>query len=133
MLDSQKRAARMAQRIYTSCICISQILAFCHICFLSVMSVYRHICRQTHICICLLHTYMGYVMFVKSYSLIQIQLFVTPWTVAHKAPLSLGFSRQEYWSELLCPSPGDLPYPGVEPLSLMSPALAGRFFTSSTT
>ena len=53
MLDSQKRPARMAQRIYTGFIWISQILAFCHICFLSVMSVYRHISRQTHICICL--------------------------------------------------------------------------------
>ena len=45
----------------------------------------------------------------------RIQLFVTPWTVAHQAPLSMGFSRQEYWSELLCPSPADLPDPGIEP------------------
>ena len=54
---------------------------------------------------------------------------VTPWTVAHQAPLSMGFSRQEYWSGLPCPPPGDLPNPGIEPASLMSPALAGRFFT----
>ena len=52
-------------------------------------------------------------------------------TVAHQAPLSMGFSRQEYWSGLLCPPPGDLPNPGIEPVSLMSPALAGRFFTTS--
>ena len=56
-----------------------------------------------------------------------------PWTVAHQAPLSMGFSRQGYWSELPFPSPGDLPDPGIEPASLMSPALAGRFFTTSTT
>ena len=59
-----------------------------------------------------------------------VWLFVTPWTVACQAPLSMGFSRQEYWSGLPCPPPGDLPYPGIEP---MSPALAGRFFTASTT
>ena len=53
--------------------------------------------------------------------------FATPWTVAHQAHLSTGFSRQEYWSGLPFPSPGDLPDPGVEP---MSPVLAGRFFTS---
>ena len=52
-----------------------------------------------------------------------VWLFVTPWTVAHQAPLSMGFSRQEYWSGLPCPPPGDLPKPGIEPGSLMSPAL----------
>ena len=58
---------------------------------------------------------------------------VTLRTVVHQAPLSMGFSRQEYWSGLPCPPPGDLPGPGIEPTSLMSPALAGRFFTTSTT
>ena len=53
-----------------------------------------------------------------------------PWTVAHPAPLSMGFSRQDYWSGLPCPSPGDLPDPGIEPQSLVSPALVGAFFTS---
>ena len=52
-----------------------------------------------------------------------------PWTVAPQAPLSMGFSRQEYWSGLPCPPPGDLPDPGIEPVSPISPALAGRFFT----
>ena len=61
------------------------------------------------------------------------QLFVTPWTIAHQAPLSMGFSRQECWSGLPCPSPGDLPGPGIGAKSLMSPALAGGFFTTSTT
>ena len=60
-----------------------------------------------------------------------VHLFVTLWTAARQAPLSMGFPRQEYWSGLLCPPPGDLPNPGIEPESLMSPALAGRFFTTS--
>ena len=59
---------------------------------------------------------------------------VTPWTVACQAPLSMGFSRQEDWSGLPFPSPGDLPHPGIKPASLTSsPALAGRFFTTSAT
>ena len=53
---------------------------------------------------------------------------VTPWTVARQAPLSMGFSKQEYWSELPFLSPGDLPDPGIEPTSPVTPALAGRFF-----
>ena len=63
----------------------------------------------------------------------HVRLFATLWTVAHQAPLSMGFSRQEYWSGLPCPPPGDLPNPGMEPSSLMSPALAARFLTTSTT
>ena len=54
-------------------------------------------------------------------------LFATPWTVALQAPLPMGCSRLEYWSELPCPSPRDLPDPGMEPAS---PALAGGFFTA---
>ena len=54
-------------------------------------------------------------------------------TVAHQAPLSMGFSRQEYWSGLPCPPPGHLPDPGIEPGPLMSPALAGGFFTTGAT
>jgi len=57
----------------------------------------------------------------------------TSWTVAHEAPLSTGFSRQEYYSGLSFPSRGDLPDPGIEPTSLVSPALAGEFFITSTT
>ena len=56
----------------------------------------------------------------------------TLWTVAHQASLLVGFSRQEYW-RLLSPPSGDLLDPGIEPKSLMSPALAGRFFTTSAT
>ena len=63
----------------------------------------------------------------------HVQLFATLCTVAHQAPLSMGFSRQEYWSRLLFPSPGDLPNQEIEPMSLMSPALAGRFFNTRST
>ena len=59
-----------------------------------------------------------------------VQLFVIPGTVALQAPLSMGFPKQEYWSELPFPSPVDLPDPGIEPVSLVSPALAGIFFTT---
>ena len=55
---------------------------------------------------------------------------MTPWTVAHQAPLSIGFSRQEYWSGLPFPPPGDLPDTGIEPTSATSPALEGEFFTT---
>ena len=62
-----------------------------------------------------------------------VRLFVTLRTVACQMPLSMGFSRQEYWSGLSFPLPGDLPDPGIKPTSLMSPALAGGFFATSTT
>ena len=55
------------------------------------------------------------------------------WTTAHQSPLSVGFPRQEYWSELPSPSPGDLLNTGIKPASLTSPALAGEVFTTSTT
>ena len=61
----------------------------------------------------------------------HVRLFATQQTVACQAPLSMGFSRQEYWSGVLCPPPGDLPDPGIEPGSLMCPALAGGFFTTN--
>ena len=59
-----------------------------------------------------------------------VQLFVTPWTVARQAPLSVGFSREEHWSGLPFPSPGDLPDAGIE---LASPVLPGGLFTTSAT
>ena len=66
----------------------------------------------------------------------HVQLFATSWTVAHQAPLSVEFSRQEYWCGLSFPSPEDLPNPGTELaslVSLVSPALAGGFFTTGAT
>ena len=62
-----------------------------------------------------------------------IQLFVTPWTVALQAPLSMEFSRQESWDRLLYPSPGNLAKPGMEPMSPVSPSLVSTFFTPSAT
>ena len=59
----------------------------------------------TNICMCRLSCFS------------RVWLFATPWTVAHQAPLSMGFSRQEYWSGLPCPPPGDLPNPGIKPAS----------------
>ena len=75
---------------------------------------------QTRVCACML--------FLQSCLTVVIL-----WTVAHQDPLSMGFARQEYWSGLPCPPLGDLPNPGIEPGSLTSPALAGGFFTTSTT
>ena len=61
----------------------------------------------------------------------HVRLFVTPWTLSRQAPLSTGSSTQECWSGLPFPSPGDLPHPGIEPMSLASPALAGEFFATA--
>ena len=63
----------------------------------------------------------------------HVQLFGTLWTVIHQAPLSMRFSRQEYWSGLPCPPPRDLPDPGIKLAPLTSPALASEFFITSTT
>ena len=63
----------------------------------------------------------------------HVRLCAIPWTVTHHAPLSMGFSRQEYWSGLPCCPPGDTPDPGIQAVPLMSPALAGGFFTTSAT
>ena len=76
---------------------------------------------STHTCVCVLSCSS------------RVWLFVTLWTATPQAPLSMGFSRQEYWSALPFPSPGDLPNPGIEPESLTSLALAGRSFTTSAT
>ena len=79
---------------------------------------------------CLLYTLMSGVLNIcmcRSRLLQGVQLFATPWTVARQAPLSMGFSRQEYWSGLPCPPPGDLPDPGIEP---RSPALQVDSFLS---
>ena len=70
---------------------------------------------------------------VCAQSLSRARLFATPWTIAHQAPLSMEFSRQEYWSRLPFASPGDLPDPGIEPLSPVAPTLADGFFTIGAT
>ena len=77
---------------------------------------------------CLLHACV-----LSNFSPVQLSAML--WTVAHQSPLPMGLSRQEYWSRLPCPPSGHLPYPGIEPTTLMSlnpPTLAGRFFITST-
>ena len=76
---------------------------------------------------------INHTMCVHAHVLSHVQFFVAPWTVAFQAPLSMEFPRQELWSGLPFPPPGDLPSPGIEPASLKSPALAGGFLTTSTT
>ena len=98
-----------------------------HFCFLDTLlslptslpirKCYNKICKASslkHITFCLLCAVLSY-----------FRLFATLWTIACEAPLSMGFSRQEDWSELPCLSPGDLPDPGIKPVSLASPVLAG--------
>ena len=84
-----------------------------------------------HLSIILLIPRMLHVSMLSRFS--HIRLLVTLWTIACQAPLSIGFSRQEYWSRLPCPPQGDLPDPGIKPTSFTSPALADGFFTTSTT
>ena len=67
---------------------------------------------------------------VHACMLSHVQLFATPWTVAHQTPLSMGFYRQEYWSGLPSPTLRDLPDPGINSESVVYPALAGGFFTT---
>ena len=67
---------------------------------------------------------------MKVKSLSHVRLLATPWTAAYQAPPSMGFSREEYWSGLPFSPPEDLPDPGIEPTSLVSPALAGGFSTT---
>ena len=70
---------------------------------------------------------------VHAQLLSHVRFFVTPWAVGRQVPLSTGFSRQEYWSGLPFPPPGDLPDPGTVPASPVAPSLAGGFFTTSAT
>ena len=81
----------------------------------------------------MIHVYIDMYLLLLLSRFSHVWLFVTPWTVAHKALLSMGFSRQEYWIKLPFPSSGDLPDPGIEPASLTSSALAGGFFTINVT
>ena len=85
-----------------------------------------------------MHIYQHKCLYVYKYPLVInhfhcVQLLATLRTVAHQAPLSMGFSRQEHWSGLSCPPPRDLSDPEIEPVSLMFLGLAGRFFTTSAT
>ena len=72
--------------------------------------------KWVFVCICMYVWHILYVYVLSRFS--RVQLLPTLCTIARQAPLSMGFSRQEYWSGLPCPPPGDLPYPGIEPMSL---------------
>ena len=86
---------------------------------------------HTYMCDKSMKECMGMCYAVLSHSVVSDS--ATLWTVARQAPLSMGFCRQKYWSGLSCPSPGDLPNPGIESVSLIPSALAGTFFITSTT
>ena len=86
-----------------------------------LLSSFSLTCMEFQACECVLSHFSG------------VRLFATLWTAACQAPLYTAFSRQEYWSGLPCPPPGDLPDPGIEPAVLMLPALADRFVSTSTT
>ena len=81
---------------------------------------------STELCILLIIFFplsLSFFFYFCAQLLSRVQLFATLWTVASQAPLSMGFSQQEYWSGLPFPTPGDLSLPGIEPASLTSPAL----------
>ena len=84
-------------------------------------SPFQHASLPIVVCACMLSCFS------------HIQLFATLWTVAPQAPLFMGFSKQEYWSQLPYPPPGDLPDTGIEPKSPAFPALASGFFTQQAT
>ena len=75
---------------------------------------------DVYVCVCVCVCVCVYICMPSCFSCVQ--LFATPWTAAYQAPLSMGFSRQEYWSVLPFPSPEDLPHPGLKPTSLVSSA-----------
>ena len=99
--------------------------------WLNNIPLHSSVCRYIHSSVYPVYIYLSNVCVLNCFS--RVQLCVIPWTVACQAPLSMGFSRQEYWSGLLCLPPGDLPDPGTEPASLTSPALADKLFTTSAT
>ena len=86
------------------------------------------VCVRVCVCVCVCSC-----VHARAKSLQLCLNFSALWTVARQGPPSMKFSRQEYWNGLPCPPQGDLPDPEIEPASLVSPALAGRFFTTSAT
>ena len=97
------------------CVCVFFVVVPCSTWDLCSMCLCVCVC----VCVC-----------VCAQTLSCVLLFAIPWTVVHQSPPSMEFSRQEYWSGLPFPTPGDPPDPGIEPASLISPALAGGSFTA---
>ena len=102
-----------------------------------MVSFFTYQLKNVQVCAILFILFLWWILIYQMCCMLShfswIQLCATLWTVVHQAPLSMGFSRQEYWSGLPCPPPGGLPDPGMEREYLMSPVLAGGFFTTSTT
>ena len=96
------------------------ILFVWNLLFLPLVKQLQHQSVVVKLCVCVVSRFSHF------------WLCATLWTVAHQAPLSVGFCRQDFWSELPCPPPGDLSNPEIKPTSLASPALAGGFFTTSS-
>ena len=90
----------------------------------------KNVKKNIYINIYILAIYIAIYIYILAQMLNYVWLFATLWTVVCQAPLSMGFSKPDYWSELSFPSPGALPDPGIKHMSLMSLPLAGRFFTS---
>ena len=90
--------------------------------------IWLHICVCSCVQFCHMYRLTLYMCVLRHFSCVW--LFVILWTAAHQASLSMGFSRQEYWSGLPCPPPEDLPDPGIKLTSVTSPALIGGFFTT---
>ena len=95
---------------------------------ISDCEIIEKLCLCMCVCVGLCYQFLAHAYMLSCFS--HGPLFSTLWTIALQASMSMGFSRQEYWSGLPCPPPGDLPHPGIEHASLMSPALASRFFTT---
>ena len=96
--------------------------------FFLLKSTYQYVCVCAYVCVCMCICAWMYVRMCIHSCFSCVQLSVTLWTVAHQAPPSMGFSRQEYQSGLPCPPPGDLPDQGIEPTIYVTSWTAGRFF-----
>ena len=109
-------------------ILIPGLIPHCLLCENSMSYIFRiHVPFWMYIYLRSWTYYFQLLLFSRS---VVSKSLATPWTVAHQSPLSMWFSRQEYWNGLLLPSPGDLPDSGIKSVFLISPALSGRFFTT---
>ena len=114
------------------CVCVCVCICVCVFVYVCVcVSLCVCVCACVFVCVCVCAPTARVRAVLSHFS--RTRFFVTPWAVALQAPLSMGFSRQEDWSGLPGPPPGDLPHPGMASASLMSLALEGGLFTTSAT